>query len=321
MTEALAFSLIYDAYTERLLYHYYSDDAPVPPGIDRFDLHPYHYVDGKPADYRSDRKGPHGKPRPIGSRLGPQNMVVCGWGLQALKQFPGLWEKRYKDQFKDDVRVLIDPGAPERARRALPASAGSGLVRLGNLEFGAVSTRSSLLLFMRPSAEATLDVFSRPDGQGRRVTVTVKEGSANAVTENGDRVQGGGALKVFELVMITVPYTVNKGAAPWGNGVEHGRISIRANGQTRNLYLASSEADVKAALERELAGGLRTWEAIFDEKGFIPTGIGTMTHWDMFSDSGGYAHLISAAAQWVLLLEGKADWEVQRFPGGERALR
>ena len=31
--------------------------------------------------------------------------------------------------------------------------------------------------------------------------------------------------------------------------------------------------------------------------------------WDEFSDNGGYAHLISAAAQWLTYLDGKRDWE------------
>ena len=72
-------------------------------------------------------------------------------------------------------------------------------------------------------------------------------------------------------------------------------------------------------LERELGGGLRTWEAIFDQYGYIPTGIGCNTilpntRWDAFSDTGGYAHLISAAAQWILYLEEKRDWDVHKLP-------
>ena len=37
---------------------------------------------------------------------------------------------------------------------------------------------------------------------------------------------------------------------------------------------------MKRALDRELAGGLRTWEAVFHETGFIPTGIGAHGLWD-----------------------------------------
>jgi len=67
---------------------------------------------------------------------------------------------------------------------------------------------------------------------------------------------------------------------------------------------------VREALEKELAGGLRTWEAIFEAKGYIPSGLGAGGDWDKFSDSGGYAHLISAASQYILWMQKKRDWDV-----------
>jgi hypothetical protein len=82
----------------------------------------------------------------------------------------------------------------------------------------------------------------------------------------------------------------------------------------RKFSMASSEEQVKEHLERELAGGLRTWEAVFDEYGYIPSGIGTGQDFDHFSDSGGYAHLLHAAAEWLMYLEGKRDWESHRVP-------
>ena len=77
--------------------------------------------------------------------------------------------------------------------------------------------------------------------------------------------------------------------------------------------------EVAAWLKRELGGGLRTWEAVFDEYGYIPTGIGCQTtlpdtRWDAMSDTGGYAHLISAASQWLNYLQGKRDWELHAIP-------
>jgi hypothetical protein len=187
LAEPLAFLLLYDAFTLPKLYQIYSDDSPVPPGIGVFDLHPYKFVNGKPLDLRSQRKGPSGRPKPIGSRFGPQNMGVCGWALQALKAHPGLWGQ-----------------AKER---------------------------------------------------------------------------------------ITTP----------------------------NYFPANTEAEVRTALERELGEGLRTWQAIFQAKGYIPTGLGAGSCgagfvWDELSDTGGYAHLISAGAQWVNYLEGKRDWELHRIP-------
>lgn len=186
----VAFRLVYDAFTLPKLYQAYCDDSPAPPGINVFDLHPYKFVNGHPADYRSQRKGPFRGPRPIGSRFGPQNMVVCGWALQILRADRELW-KTAKDR------------------------------------------------------------INRP-----------------------------------------------------------------------NYFPEVNIDDVVAALERELAGGLRTWEAIFDAKGYIPTGLGAGNcgagfAWDELSDTGGCAHLISAAAQWLLLLERKTDWQTQRIPSAE----
>ena len=186
-SQEVAFRLVYDAYTLPLLYRATSDDAPVPPGINVFDLHPYAFVNGKPKDTRSQRKGPKGQPRPVGSRFGPQNMVVCGWGLQALRTYPGLWET---------ARLKID---------------------------------------------------------------------------------------------------------------------------ATNYFPTADGAEVRAGLERELAGGLRTWEAVFDAKGYIPTGMGAGRcgagfDWDELSDCGGYAHLISAAAQWLVVMQGKTDWSLHGVP-------
>jgi len=28
-----------------------------------------------------------------------------GWALQLLENFPGVWEKRYKEKFKEDILV------------------------------------------------------------------------------------------------------------------------------------------------------------------------------------------------------------------------
>ena len=167
-----------------------------------------------------------------------------------------------------------------------------------------------------------MEIFSRPDAQGTHAVVTVDAGEKlTAVNDRGERFLVEGAVldeqDGFYLVVFWLPYTAVKGQKPWANGIEHGRYSLRVGGEkgeTRNLYLASEERDVKAALERELAGGLRTWEAVFNEKGYIPTGMGTGQHWETYSDAGGYAHLISAAAEYVLYLEGKYDWEVHGYP-------
>lgn len=187
LPKPVAFSLVYDTYTEPKLWYQYCGDAypaGMLPGMNRFDLYGLSFRDGRPEHTAKDRKGPFNRPVPLGSRMGPQNMIMCGISLQLLKKHPGLWT--------------------EGARR--------------NREAG----------FADPALEA-------------------------------------------------------------------------------------SEAEVKAWLERELGQGLRTWEAVFDHYGYIPTGIGRGPDWDKLSDSGGYAHLISAASQWLLYLEGKSDWEVHGY--------
>jgi hypothetical protein len=187
LTPPAAFHVAYDALTLPKLYAIYSDDVPTPPGINVFDLHPYKFVNGKPADARSERKGPGGKPRPIGSRCGPQMMVAAGWALQALKANPGLW------------------------------------------------------------------------------------------------------------------------------------ATAREQIKTPNFFPPETDDAVRTELEKQLGGGLRTWEAVFKSMGYIPTGMGvgnrgSILNWDELSDAGGYAHLISAASQWLMYLEGKSDWDLQRLP-------
>jgi hypothetical protein len=118
---------------------------------------------------------------------------------------------------------------------------------------------------------------------------------------------------------VSLPYSVAKGQKVWTNGIEYGGYSIQEGEVMRNFIIASHEAEVKIMLQRELAGGLRTWEAVFDRYGYIPTGIGCHSTlpgvtWDKFSDSGGYAHLLSAAAQWLMYLEKKNDWNEWHTP-------
>ena len=320
----LAFKIVCDAYTEAMLYRHYSDDAPVPAGINRFDLYPQYFVDGKPQHYRSDRKGPGGRPVPVGSRMGPQNMICSGWALQVLRAFPGIWEERYKRQFAKDLRVYIfappmeltDEGTMEFVgRHKLPFAS----LKLGGMALGLVSMPRCLMVVGHcDGGEAKVEVFSRPDAKGGHATITAKKaGTLAAVNHNGSALIVVGKVQSDKggfLFTATIPYTEDKDQKPWINGIEHGRYSIRVGKETRNFYLASSEEHVRACVEHELAGGLRTWEAIFEEFGYIPTGIGTGRFWDGFSDSGGYAHLISAAAQWLLCLEKKSDWDMHDIP-------
>jgi hypothetical protein len=283
----LAFKLVYDAYTHPMLFRYYSDNADVPPGVNRFDLHPLPYKEGKPTTYRST------KAVPTGSRFGPQNMIVCGWALQALKAYPGIWEERVS---KDDHRVRFDrPSDP---------------VVLGGLSVRLESSRSALTIQGATKAEkAAFRIHSQPEGKGSWAEVTVEGGAVRAVNDAGREVRIESKVD-GPTFRVTIPYTVAKDQTPWANGLEHFRYTIAAGGASRNFTLVSGEEQVRAALLRELGEGLRTWRAVLDEKGYIPTGDGPS--WSRFSDSGGYAHLLSAAAQWLLVLDGKRDWELHR---------
>ena len=307
----LAFRMVYDAYTEPLLYRYYCDDQEPAPGINRFDLHPYYAKDGRLEDYRSDRKGPAGKPRPIGSRMGPQNMVCEGWALQALRQSPGLWEERYRRDFARDVRVELHDPAPGTDRPAKWAR-----FTVGPATIEASGRRSALVLRVRSKVEkGEIRVHARPDGKGSAAVIRY-HGDQDVRVENDQdeplfyRRYDAGPSGGFVLFL---PYTVVKQQKPWANGIEHGRYSVRAGDDTVNLYLASPEAQVKDWLAHDLGRGLRVWQAIFRQYGYVPTGIGA-GDWDRYSDSGGYAHLISAAAEWLLYLDGKADWAVHNVP-------
>ena len=300
-----------DAYTEPMLWRYFCDVYDVPPGINRGDLFGLDMHDGTFDYYQSDPKGV----RFLGSRMGPQNMIASAWALQLLKARPGIWEERYKQKFSSDLRVILldpPPGTKAEKLKAEPATIGAITVNLLGL-------RGALMLCGTTKAEeVTIRIFSRPDAKGTHAAITLKKGeSVKAVNDKGEALLLKADLKAdadgmgFDLLL---PYTVTKGQKPWANGIEHGRYSIQVGDAVRNFYLASREDQVKAWLEREVGQGLRVWDAIFRQYGYIPTHIGRNPFWDGLSDSGGYAHLISAGAEWLLYLDGKNDWDVHHVP-------
>jgi hypothetical protein len=307
----LAFKVIYDAYTQPQLYFFYSDNLETPPGINRFDLHPYYAVDGKLSDYRSDLRGPNRKPRPIGSRMGPQNMICCGWALQALAAYPGVWEERYKREFNTDTRAyLVFPPRIEAAKRDRISD-----LRFPHARVSVGSTRYELRFVGEAEGDQlTFKVFNGPDAHGAHAVIRLAKGKEPAAyNERQDPLIMFGEIKPDGQGLkfdVSVFYGVVTDQPTWLNGIEHGRYSIQVGDAVRNFYLASEESQVKEWLKYELAGGLRTWQAIFREYGYIPTGIEAGANFQNFSDSGGYAHLISAASQWLLYLEGKRDWEM-----------
>jgi hypothetical protein len=302
---AVRFKLVYDCYTEPMLFRYWSDDADVPPGLNRFDLIGQYGKGGKFESYRSQR------PVALGSRFGPQNMAVSAWALQMLDAQPGLWDDAVKQLFPKDVRVGF---VPEVALDGKPDAGAGEELQVGAAKLRLVSTRTALVAWGTFEGEALeLTLAGPPDRKGGKAVVSLGAGGVAATNAAGEKLRVGGVARpvpngplVFEFAL---PYTVVKDQKPWANGVELGRYAVSVGKESKTFVLASSEKQVREALERELAGGLRTWEAIFEAKGFIPTALGAGGDWDKFSDTGGYAHLISAASQYVLRKQKKRDWE------------
>lgn len=285
LPKGVALRLVFDAFTMPQLLRIWSDAGEIPPGLGRFDLGALPFRNGRPESYRSDRL------IPMGSRVGPQTMVVCGWALQALEANPGLWEA--------GVPVLDGPyGVDTKPQEGMADVAG----------FRVAAHPAALLV----AGTAT----------GDRVTVRVgtKSGWAD-VTLRGNRTwdavnDKGEALRVSGNTLPTpdgfafefaLPWTSTKDQKPWANLIERGTYEIAGT----PFRIASSEARVKAALRRELGEGLRTWKTLFDKLGYVPTGFG---RWDNYSDTGAYAHLLKAAAQWLMVLDGTRDWELMRVP-------
>jgi hypothetical protein len=303
---AVRFKLIYDTYTEPMLFRYWSDNAKVPPGLNRFDLIGHYGKGGKFESYRS------AKVVALGSRFGPQNMVVTAWALQMLDESPGLWDAAVEKLFPKDARVDVydaDTFPKPRPER----------FAMGEAKFALIGDRTTLGAggtFTGEKLEFTIS--GPPDGKGGTAVVTVTKDAVAAVNGSGEklRIEGKADAKEGEPTKFSfvLPYAVIKDQKRWANGVELGRFTISVGKESKTFVLASPETHVKAALEAELSGGLRTWEAIFAAKGFIPTGLGAGGDWDKFSDSGGYAHLISAASQYILWKQKKRDWETHAVP-------
>jgi hypothetical protein len=312
----LAFQLVYDAFTLPQLHRAWSDNAAVPPGINRFDLAPIFARDGKFETYRSDRRVGGG------SRMGPQNMVCCGRALQMLARWPGLWEDRYRQHFARDVRVRFVDGPLSLDDK--PGAAFCEPVPLGKTKVALAADASALYLAGRWQGEqTTLELFERPDAAGKKVEVVLKKDGTVTATGPGaaallceHRVAAGADGTQF---LLKIPFMIQKKQGPWWSAVEHGRYSLRCGDAVGNVYLASTEERVRDALRAELAGGLRTWERIFHDRGYVPTGLDNLHSVgphkaDDLSDTGGYAHLIAAGAQYLLYLDKQSDWQDGR-PG------
>jgi hypothetical protein len=301
---------VYDAYTLPILFRLWSDNAPVPPGINRFDLASFFAKDGRIESYRSQRMGP------TGSRTGPQNMIGCGRALQALDAFAGLWDERLRQNYPKDLRVpfLLSEQVKQAPDETLSDSASFGQVRV---RAACQETALTLRGYFEGDA-ATIVLCSLPDGGGKRTTIALqKDGNSSAAEAEGKKLQLSVEVVNSEegkhRFSVMLPHRAIATQMGGWNPIVHGRHSIKVGDQVRNFYVVPHEDRLKDSLLRELAGGLATWRGIFQEKGYIPTGMNAAsvadTKWDNLSDSGGYAHLIAAAAQYLLYLDRQHDWE------------
>ena len=294
LPKAVAFRLVYDAFTYPQLLRIWSDTGDVPPGMGRFDLGALPYKGGRPETYRSDRL------QPMGSRVGPQTMVVCGWALQALEAHPGLWEERTTGVLR--VPVLDGPYGIDTK----PVDGMSEPLTLGDATLRIAGHPAVLLVVGSAKGES---VTLRVQARSGWADVTIRKNRTwDAVNGKGEALRvTGNALSAPEgfAFEFALPWTCAKDQKPWANGIELHRYEIAVGDAKVPFVLASSEARVKAALRRELGEGLRTWATLFERIGYIPTGFG---RWDTWSDAGGYAHLIKAGAQWLRVLEGRRDW-------------
>lgn len=319
LTRETAMHVIYPAVTLPWLYRYWWDGRGAPAGFNRDEHYSFAFANGRPEPYRSLQ------PKwAFGSRMGPQTMVLTALALQALKAFPDAWEDRYHKQFADDLLVRIASKSPDVD--GVADDTYSKPVEASGMTARVVMDHKGFYVQGAARTSAWLSVFSLPDGKGRETKIRInREGDASVVNYRSQDmlydksvVKGDGDAFTFE---VYVPFTVINGQQEWLNGVEHGRYSLAVGtGEPRNFYAMSTREDVEAALLNELTVGLSTWRDVVNDSGFVPLSLGqNLGHyngatWDTISESGGYAHLISAASQYLLYLDGKTDWQVQDVP-------
>jgi hypothetical protein len=197
-------------------------------------------------------------------------------------------------------------------------------IKSGHLGF--TSIREALWLYLEADAPTTITFYSEPDGRGRSVRIDLDPaGTATLVRSDDAATEETSKLKADvhkglegPLLSVAIPYTVAKGQGEWFTATEHGRASIRVGDKLTNLYFLSPTEQVRDRLTYRLGSGLRTWRSMFRDYGYIPTGLNAGGDWQHYSDTGGYAHLLSAASQWLLHLDGRRDWQVHNVPSGQK---
>jgi len=305
LSEKDAFKIIYSAFTNPFLYKYWFDLYESDEGLNRFDFSSISIKNGKFISYRSDIKGGMF----LGSRMGPQNLKLIGWALQLLEKFPGVWEKRYKEKFKDDFLVKFKDDfkidcLKENSYSPIYSEDGN------NIYFGV--DRKNLYIFIEKTKPIEFKIYSKGEKKGNWINVKINN-EIEILNFKGEKIIYDYLVK-DNKIEIKIPFQVCKNQKDFLNCVEHGRYSIEIGNRVFNFYTMTEEKDLKDYLLNSLEEGIIVWKKIFEKKGYIPTGIGTSGFgfgylWEDLSDTGGYAHLLGACSQYLYYIEGKKYWE------------
>lgn len=321
MTPELASALLYRVWGFWVTNDYWYDVSGPIPGVNNLDLRWRAMKNNKFVKYQSDDAK-----MPDGSRGGCQNLVYTAVGLQLLREFPGSWERIAGQKTPDSLRVYFTDdkialdGQAERAYG--PA------VKLGDLSLRFVSDAWNLYIQGQASGtQAEFTLLSDRTNDAIPVKIVVTDGAAKAALADGKEVlhevkttKTASGL-AFEL---KIPYTIKKEQTPWANAVETGYLAVKVGEMKKDLFFLSSEERIRRQFLNKIEGGIVVWREVFKKLGYIPTGFlyypeitgswGSGDWLEEKADSGGYAHLITACAQYLLYATGRNDWEVSNIP-------
>jgi hypothetical protein len=122
------------------------------------------------------------------------------------------------------------------------------------------------------------------------------------------------------MVEVRIPYTFVPGQSAWINGVDFGRYRVGIDtAPSQVVTIASEGTRVQKRLEQAVLGTIDYWNKVWKQTGIIPSGCDSPTMkadaWAI-SDAGGYAHLMSTMALWLIYQDGHREWELIRdqFP-------
>ncbi|MBI2443338.1 MAG: carbohydrate binding domain-containing protein, partial [Candidatus Levybacteria bacterium] len=324
LDDVFAKQIISTAYANIVVDQLWYGTARRQPGLNDFDSSLTN-VSEKFSPYYADDLN-----HPKGSRYGNQVMLFAAAGLQLLKAFPNAWTKFRDTCCTADLPVEIRWTYPNIDGTVDTTGYSNTILLDTDVTARLGSSIDTLYLFVdRPSGKnVPLTIYARADGTTLGGTITIDStGNVTAKGRNGTDdlivTKATGAANGREQIELAIPYTVVKAQKPWANAVDDSRLSIKgANGQLKTLFSLSSPETVKAIFEKELIEGLRFWEFVLTDWKMIPAGFypqdGKNGLWsgnkspDGFSDTGGYAGVINAAAMYKEYLDGQNDWDLYK---------